>query len=227
MTPFAIELTDEDRIVLESYKVFSEGLSNYLGSCYEIVVHSLENLDQSAIQVFNGYHTNRKPGAPITDLALHMLAQIKSDASANYISYYTTNKAGDPLRSTTIAICGSAGRIIGLMCINFYLNSPLNEALSTLYQPERQAAVEPSVAENFAGNIDELISKSVAEACVQIQNNPHITPSVKNREIISILNQQGIFNLKDGVIKVAEVLGISKNTVYLHLRNLSSENEST
>ena len=46
----------------------------------------------------------------------------------------------------------------------------------------------------------------------------------KNKEIIFRLYQQGIFNLKDAVITIAEALGISKNTVYLHLRNLEKVN---
>lgn len=225
MSSFTLTLTDEDHIILESYKGFAEGLSNYLGSCYEIVLHSLENLDQSAIKVLNGFHTNRKEGAPITDLALQMLSRIQKDNCGNYTSYFTTNKAGDSLRSTTIAIQGTDGRIIGLMCINFYLNSPLNEVFHTLCQPEIQAEAAPSVQENFAVNIDELISKSVAEAKQQVQSNPSITASLRNREIVSVLNQQGVFNLKDSVVKVAELLGISKNTVYLHLRNLLNEDE--
>ena len=42
----------------------------------------------------------------------------------------------------------------------------------------------------------------------------------KKREIISILDEQGIFQFKDSVMQVAELLTVSKNTVYLHLRNL-------
>ena len=43
------------------------------------------------------------------------------------------------------------------------------------------------------------------------------------KEIISILHQKGIFNLKDAVVKVAHCMGISKNTVYMHVRNLNHE----
>lgn len=45
----------------------------------------------------------------------------------------------------------------------------------------------------------------------------------KNKEIIRILFDKGIFHIKDSVVQVAEILGISKNTVYMHLRNLSDE----
>ena len=44
---------------------------------------------------------------------------------------------------------------------------------------------------------------------------------LKNKEIVAILYQKGIFNLKDSVITIANHLGISKNTVYMHIRNMN------
>ena len=40
-----VALTDTDRAILESYKAMLNGLAEYLGSGYEIVLHSLEDLD--------------------------------------------------------------------------------------------------------------------------------------------------------------------------------------
>lgn len=45
----------------------------------------------------------------------------------------------------------------------------------------------------------------------------------QNKEIVIRLYDQGIFNLKDSVIKIADRLGISKNTIYLHIRNHKKE----
>ena len=124
-----IILSDTDRAVLDSYGRMMEGLAGYLGSGYELVLHSLDDLDHSAIKVINGYHTGRKEGAPITDLALQMLERISAeDGCKDYICYQGSNKTGHPLRSTTIAI-RSQGRIIGLLCINFYMDTPLSELL--------------------------------------------------------------------------------------------------
>ena len=76
-----MSFTRMDRMVLESYKTLCEGLANYLGDGYEIVLHSLENYDNSVIKIINGYYTGRKEGAPITDLALHMLEDIRHGVS--------------------------------------------------------------------------------------------------------------------------------------------------
>ena len=74
--------------------------------------------------------------------------------------------------------------------------------------------------ETFNDNVDDLISSSLNDAKVKVYANATISSANKNKEIIHLLYQKGIFNMKDAVIKVADNLGISKNTVYLHLRNM-------
>ena len=50
-----IQLTEIDKIILKSYYMFVTQLVSYLGQGYEIILHSLENLDNSVIQIFNGH----------------------------------------------------------------------------------------------------------------------------------------------------------------------------
>ena len=72
-----MNLTKIDRQILDSYASMIEGLSMYLGSVYEISLHSLEDYDHSVVKIMNGYHSGRTVGAPLTDLALNMLKRIK------------------------------------------------------------------------------------------------------------------------------------------------------
>ena len=213
-----IVLTEVDQQILESYRCFAEGLSHYLGKSCEIILHSLENFDHSAIKVINGYHTGRKEGAPITNLALSMLSRIQEEREIiQDIPYFTKNNKGEPMKSTTITIRGERGRIIGLMCINFYLNTALFDVLSDL-SPQ---AGQSSYVENFAGTSDEWILETVDKIKKEVFHDPSIASPNKNKEIVKRLNDEGIFNLKDSVITAAEALNISKNTIYLHLRNLA------
>lgn len=194
-----------------------EGLADYLGEGYEMVLHSLEDTEHSVINIINGHHTGRTEGMPITDLALQMLEEIGKDDKKGYISYFTKNKKGEPLKSSTIAVRGEEGRIIGLLCINFYLNTGFSEILSS-YIPQISANSLVK-SETFANNLDELIFSKVQEVRSTVMKDDEILPSLKNKEIINSLLQQGVFTLKDAVVKVADYLGISKNTVYMHIRN--------
>lgn len=220
MNGYAV-LTEEDRLILESYKSVLNGLAKLLGPGFEMVLHSLEDLDRSAIEVINGHLSGRREGAPITDFALEMLEKIKESANGREsLVYLNTSKTGAPLRSATIPIIGKDKQIIGLLCINFYMNLPLNEFLESMFMSVNESK---NTVETFAGNTDELVSTSLESVSAKIRNDASISPSNKNKEIIYLLHQKGIFRLKDAVTIVAEYLGISRNTVYLHLRKLQNQ----
>ena len=144
---YNIELTEEDVQILESMKTVIAGLADYLGEGYEFVLHSLEDIEKSVIMIINGHHTGRKVGAPITDKALEMLDEIKAGGNSDYITYYTHNKNGAPLKSSTIAVRGKDDRIIGLLCINFYLNTPFLDILESFSNENRRKYQQ----ENFTG----------------------------------------------------------------------------
>ncbi len=215
MKPY-VKLSPVDRCILESYKHMLEGLADYLGEGYEFVLHSLENLDQSAVKVINGHHTGRKEGAPITDLAIEMLSRIQNN-DAGFCSYHVSNSRGEPLKGTTITIRGENGRIIGLLCINFYLNTPLADFLKALFKPDGT-----KVTETFADNMDELLETMTERTRREVEKDDSIRASLKKYEIVARLHKQGVFRIKDAVPRVAQVLGTSRNTVYLHLRSLRS-----
>lgn len=212
-----------DHLILESYKSVLEGLSEYLGPGYEMVLHSLENIDHAAIKVINGHYTGRKEGAPITDLAMEMLTKIRKSGDPNTnLVYFNRSKKGVPIRSATLPITGEGGRIIGLLCVNFYMDLPLNAFLDSLVKLNHAGT---DVVETFASDSDELILATLKGAKAEVLNNGTIPASGKNKEIVSVLHRKGIFKLKNAVEKVAELMGISKNTVYMHIRNSNGHHE--
>lgn len=220
MDHYHILLTDKEKLILSSYKTLVDGLADYLGNGYEIILHSLENLDKSIIKITNGHYTGRAEGSPITDFALSMLETLKKNNDKKSLSYFNKDKNGVMMKSTTIPITGEGDRIIGLLCINFYTNLPLSDILAKFMPIESNLHLKDGVAETFSDNIDDLILSAVEEAKSKVLINPNITTSNKNKEIIIILSEKGIFNIKDAVVKVASYMGISKNTVYMHLRNI-------
>jgi len=194
------------------------GLASYFGDAFEFVLHDLTDYDHSVIKIINGYHSNRKEGAPITDLALSMLEQIRNNGNntAPFISYTSKGKHGKPIRSTTIVISGEKMKPIGLLCVNLYLDSPLSSVLRN-FSPVPQSDY---VTENFSNNSDELIIRALGKARDAVEADSSVPPTQKNKEIVTILYHQGIFELKNAVQLVSDDLKISRNTVYLHIRTL-------
>ncbi len=65
-------------------------------------------------------------------------------------------------------------------------------------------------SEHFSDNIDELITTSLTKVKQAVESDPNVSHLNQNKEIVIRLYDQGIFNLKDSVIKIADRLGISK-----------------
>ena len=212
------ELTPLDRKILASYKDLLDGLADYLGSGYEFVLHSLENFDHSVIKIINGYYTGRTEGAPITDLAMKMLLDIRNENSALYKSYFTVNKKSAPMKSTTIGIKGETGTIIGLLCINFYLETSLANVIDNFIPTDRASSIV--VKENYPSTLGELVSNVVSETKEEVFNDTSIPSGRKNGEIVRRLDNQGYFSIKDSVPQAAEILKVSKTTIYMHLRRI-------
>ena len=144
-------------------------------------------------------------------------------ATESYTAYNAINSAGEHLKSSTIPVIGENGRVIGILCINFYMDSPLSEILQSL-TGGNSARTEH---EHFASTTTDTISEAVKDARSQVMLNSNIPAVNKNKELIRILYEEGIFRIKDSVVEVANALSISKNTVYLHLRSISKESKSS
>lgn len=216
-----IQLTLVEHQILNSYCSIINGLAEYLGPGYEIVLHSLDNFEHSVINIVHGEHTGREIGAPITNKALDMLEKFNSTGSSSE-TYYSTNSKGEPLKSTTIAIKGENNRIIGLLCMNYYMNTSFCDFINNFIPAQVPKVENIPVTETFASNVDDMILSTLEHVRQQVYSDPEISASNKNKAIINLLYDKGIFQIKDSVPKVADLLNISKNTVYLHLRNYAN-----
>lgn len=217
---FAMEqlvFTQADRAVLASYASMLDGLGAYLGSQYELVLYSLEDTGRSVVKIVNGQYTGRQAGAPISGIAMSILDHIQDDGG--YISYTTDGQHGEKLRFIAIAIQGEGRRTIGLLCINAYRNASPRDVMEHYFE---NPVVLHHIAAEKGGDVEQMIRDAVCAARQQVEKDAAVLPSMRNREIIARLKEQGVFRLKNAVVQVADLLGISKNTVYMHLRNTGS-----
>lgn len=214
--PFA----DEDRAILNSYRAVVEGVSALIGDHCEIVLHSLEDLEHSAICIANGHNTNRQEGSPLTDLALKSLHNMKTDSVSK--PYFTRIKNGGLMKSVTIAIRNKNQRIIGLLCININLDVPLSQFIQAL-MPSNPMGETSSV--NFASSVEELVSQTVEHTIEEVNADRLVANNNKNRQIVVSLFEKGIFDIKDAINLVADRLDISRHTVYLYIRQIKQDLE--
>jgi len=212
--------TDEDRTILNSYRAVVDGVSALIGSHCEIVLHSLENLENSAMYIANGHNTNRQEGSPITDRALQSLHNMKTDSVSK--PYFTRAKSNGLMKSVTIAIRNSSQRIIGLLCININLEVPVSQFIQAFMPPNE---TNETSAVNFASSVEDLVAQTVEQTIEEITADRHVANNNKNRQIVMSLFEKGIFDIKDAINLVADRLNISRHTVYLYIRQIKQEQD--
>jgi predicted transcriptional regulator YheO len=213
--------TEADLTILKSYEAVVDGLASLIGPFCEIVLHSLESLDTSAIRIANGENTGRQVGSPITDMALKMLKDIEGSERNFSRPYFTRAKGGLLMKSITIAIRNGNNRVIGLLCININLDAPFSQILQSFMPTEEAKEAASSV--NFASDVVELVDQTVEHTIEEINGDKSVSNNTKNRQIVMDLYDKGIFDIKDAINRVAERLNISKHTVYLYIRQRKTE----
>ena len=146
----------------------------------------------------------------------------EQEGESDHRVYFCKNHNGEPMKSTTIAIRGQHGRVIGLLCINLYLATPILDFVTGIL-PQTSSVF---TAEHFAENSSDAVSQKLAEAKNAVFSNASVLPSMRNKEIIRLLYNWHVFELKSAIDQVAEALNISSHTVYFHLRNLTKKRDS-
>ncbi|OOF58625.1 helix-turn-helix transcriptional regulator [Rodentibacter myodis] len=212
--------TDEDRTILNSYYAVVDGVSALIGEHCEIVLHSLEDIEHSAIRIANGHNTNRQVGSPITDFALRSLRNMQSENVSK--PYFTRAKGNVLMKSVTIAIRNKNQRMIGLLCININLDAPISQFIQAL-MPTVESDETSTV--NFASSVEDLVSQTIEKTIEEVNVDRSLANNNKNRQIVISLYEKGIFDIKDAINLVAERLNISRHTVYLYIRQIKQEQE--
>ncbi|OOF67996.1 transcriptional regulator [Rodentibacter caecimuris] len=212
--------TDEDRTILNSYKAVVDGVSALIGEHCEIVLHSLEDIEHSAICIANGHNTKRQVGSPITDLALRSLRNMQSESVSK--PYFTRAKSACLMKSVTIAIRNKTQRIIGLLCININLDVPVSQFVQAFLPSTKQ---DETSSVNFASSVEDLVLQTMENTIEEITSDRLVANNNKNRQIVISLYEKGIFDIKDAINLVADRLNISRHTVYLYIRQIRQEQE--
>ena len=219
-------------ILLEQYKTLVEFLGQALGSDYEVVLHDLSDGNSAIAAIANGHISGRSTGAPLTALALRFLADKEYEQRDYKVGYRGVSRGGGQLRSPTMFIRDEAGRVIGMLCVNFDPSRGIRAANAVLAMcglppvscPPAEAGGEGAAqsAEIFAGSIPDVVRGAIED----VTGRPGMPGSRLTMEekvrIVEALQQAGLFHLKGAVSEVAAQLGSSEATIYRYLSKLKN-----
>jgi predicted transcriptional regulator YheO len=206
---------------LNKYIAIADAIAQTFGKNCEVVLHDLTNPQSSAIYVVNGHVTGRKVGQSFHHLITQVLLSNKfqNDFVANYKTETADKKT---IKSTTALIRNSIGEVIGALCINYDL-SPF-EALKDIINDFSQ--VEQGAVQDSAGQYDSVL-EIVDKLIDRIIDKERVDDMDRNQklQLVKFMNDKGVFLIKGSVEKVAELLKVSKVTMYSYLDEVKKQNE--
>lgn len=218
---------------LAPYIPLVDFIAGIVGPYCEVVLHDMQNLDESIVAIKNEHISGRKLGGPLTDFGLKILKDKCHDKTDFILNYQNKSKDGRSLRSSTFFIKDHDKKLIGMLCINIDLSAPIaaKNFIDTFIIGENKDHIsdflpinsfdESNSTENLTKSIDELIYTIIENTINGYAIPPERLSPDEKQDIICKLNEKGVFLLKGAVSKVASHLKVSENTVYRYLNKIN------
>lgn len=222
-------MPDTANALLRQYVKLTEFLGAALGPDYEVALHDLTDKNRSIIAIANGYISGREIGAPLTNMALSVLKDESYEWQDYRLHYSGVSAAGNALRSSTMFI-KEDGKLIGMLCINFDDSrfQSFAQQVLTLCHPNQfvQALEQPPEdghaprPETFRNSTEAVALDAIHHELNRLGISAERLTSDERLQIISALEESGIFLLKGSVKDVAAGLRCSQASVYRYLAQI-------
>jgi predicted transcriptional regulator YheO len=207
-------------------------LAQAIGPQSEVILHDLTQLPNSIVAI-GGNLTKRSIGGPINTFVLELIRQ---GTSEDFLNYMTHMPDGRTFRSSTIFIQDEYGKATACLCINVDVTDllKLRDTLTVFTTPDAvdgrdQMELEPPspeeafASETFPITVDEVMVEAVRQAIGAIGVPADLMQKRHKLEVVRILEERGLFLIRDAVDFVASALGVTRYTIYNYLNELRPE----
>jgi len=209
-------ITDND--LLGYYVQVAKALGEMFAPVLESVVHDLRKPSHSIIAIYNGHITGRKIGDGTSDLGYK---RIKGELPDEMINYENESPIGRKLKSTTVAIRNKRGKLIGTLSLNMDVSyfEEVTMFLSHFVSSHKIPYLEKR-ERFYIGSPRDDINAFVKEILLQKNWLHNKLGKAEKKEIIRLLYANNYFSKRSAVSSVAEILNMSRPTVYRYVRGV-------
>lgn len=179
----------------------------------EVVVHDLnKELENTISYIKNGHVSNRKLGDGVSALVLNAISHsdINHEDKLNYII-----KDGDKHIKCSSLFFKEDGKLRYIFAINFDISHLIKsqEAINQLIVHEKEEQFD-----RFPVDVNDMLDRLILQAVEKV-GKPIDEMNYKEKSVaIKFLDECGAFLIKKAGDKVADVFGISKYTIYNHMK---------
>lgn len=203
--------SDQDEHLIVEAERIAVALGRMFPGLCEVVLHDLRD-PVHAIRAIE----NNLSGSEIGDSATELgIARIQDPNYPSVIQNYANSfPDGRPAKSTSIGIKNAEGEYIAALCLNLDVSvlSPVTLTLANLVTTESDARDEPleSLRARNARELRDVIEGSAAER----SSTPRALSREAKKQLVQQLYDDGFFGYRDAAQMIADLLGISRATVY-------------
>lgn len=211
---------------IKKYISIADFLGEVLGKNTEIILHDLTNYQKSIVYIINGNISGRKIGDSITDLMLDFILSESKGNKQFICNYNSKNVEGKLLYSSTYFIRDDSNKIVGALGLNSDYQDVKNSlsfltSLLPNYVDDKIASLN-IIKENLSSDGQELTLNKIDTIVNQFNVVPTRMTPVEKTEVISALNECGIFNIRGSVQEVATKLQMSEPSIYRYIKKIKS-----
>ena len=186
--------------------IMAEALAKLFQPFVEVVVHDIEKSRIAAI--FN--NTSRRF---VGDDSMVQDAEGLTDGPDVHGPFEHRAFDGRRLKYTSIVLRDDAGQAIGLMCVNVDV-SPLERVEESIAAFLRTGNDPAALDAHFRDDWQQRIRAFVQDYCQQRETSIERMARAERASLVRALHQAGAFRAKNAAGFVANVLGVSRATVY-------------
>ncbi|MER7563968.1 PAS domain-containing protein [Streptomyces sp. NPDC097941] len=200
----------DEHLIGEAEKIAVALGRMFPGLC-EVVLHDLRDPRQ-AIRAIENNLSGRRVGDSATELGL---ARIADPEYPSVIQNYPNRfPDGRPAKSTSIGIKNEAGEYIAALCLNLDVSvlSPVTLALSNLVATDTEHREQP--LETLRDRTTRELRRTVEELAAERAATPRSLSRQDKKELVRRLHRDGYFDSRDAAQTIADLLGVSRATVY-------------
>lgn len=202
---------------LEALRRIAKGIAAQFGSNCEVVIHEISerSTSNSVVAIENGHVTGRKPGDGPSQVVLEQLGR-DSACPEDHLSYLTRTPDGKLLKSTSVYIPDSNGRVAAIFGMNFDISSlaKAEQALSSLTSTMSKELEAPA---RITHNVNELLDDLIEQSDRLVGKPVALMTKEDKVRAIRFLNDHGALLITKSGDKIANHFGISKYTLYSYL----------
>jgi len=204
----------DEHLIREAEKIAVALGRMFPGLC-EVVLHDLRD-PRHAIRAIENNLSGRRIGDSATELGLARIADPEyPGVIQNYPNRFPDGRSA---KSTSIGIKNSAGDYIAALCLNLDVSvlSPVTLALSNLVATDTDHREQP--LETLRDRNARELRRAVEALAAERGGTPRSLSRDAKKALVRHLHAEGHFDSRDAARTIADLLGVSRATVYNYAR---------